>query len=182
MDHGRYGQCQFTPDDRWLDVGAHAGFFAIEAAPHAGAVHAYEPNPETYEMLAHNVAHLPNVETYQYAVVAGDAGVLRLYLHPQPCFDSLVRKSEKWVEVACRNVNDVLAEHKINKLKINAEGVEHELVLAIEDWEPIESAVIEFHPDLLGDYEGFLGALRTVFPDVVEDRTVKHGWLVWARK
>jgi FkbM family methyltransferase len=46
------------PGDRFLDIGANIGYFTIFGAALAGGtghVHAFEPNPRTYEVLARNV-------------------------------------------------------------------------------------------------------------------------------
>jgi FkbM family methyltransferase len=46
------------PGDRFLDIGANIGYFTIFGAALAGGtghVHAFEPNPRTYDVLARNV-------------------------------------------------------------------------------------------------------------------------------
>lgn len=40
----------------FFDIGAHMGLFTLQAAPLCAAVHAFEPVPETREMLQHNVS------------------------------------------------------------------------------------------------------------------------------
>lgn len=46
--------------DRMIDFGAYIGFTALHAASHGVEVHAFEPNPVAYDLLARNVAANPN--------------------------------------------------------------------------------------------------------------------------
>jgi FkbM family methyltransferase len=57
-----------------LDIGANIGSFATWANLRwpLSIVHAYEPHPETFQALAHNVANLRNVHCHDQAVCPSD--------------------------------------------------------------------------------------------------------------
>ena len=59
------------PGDRFVDVGAHFGYFTLLAAQLVGGdgeVHAFEPTPSTFRVLAANVGLRANVVLNQVAV------------------------------------------------------------------------------------------------------------------
>ncbi|WP_284164053.1 FkbM family methyltransferase [Frigidibacter sp. SD6-1] len=67
-----------TPDDICLDLGANVGAFTEIMARSGARVHAFEPDPETFERLGERVGHLPNVTLHQKAVGERN-GRLQLY-------------------------------------------------------------------------------------------------------
>jgi FkbM family methyltransferase len=67
----------------FLDVGANTGVFALVAAaqPECQAAFAFEPNPETYEMLEANIAlNHADVVPFPLAISAGDPGTQSLWV------------------------------------------------------------------------------------------------------
>ena len=67
-----------TPADVVLDLGANLGKFTEQLARSGAQVHAYEPDPDTFEKLKNRVGHLDNVTLYPKAVAA-QAGTLPLH-------------------------------------------------------------------------------------------------------
>lgn len=55
-------------DSICLDLGANVGEFTRKLAAKAGHVHAFEPDPWTFERLKERVGHLPNVTLHQAAI------------------------------------------------------------------------------------------------------------------
>lgn len=54
-----------------LDIGAHVGYYTrlfAELVGEEGRVLAFEPNPQTYETLAHNIRAYPQISLHQVAV------------------------------------------------------------------------------------------------------------------
>jgi FkbM family methyltransferase len=67
---GEYESFYFGENLTVLDIGAHVGSFTIWANlrwPNS-RVHAYEPHPETFKVLATNVEAMPNVTCHNFAV------------------------------------------------------------------------------------------------------------------
>jgi FkbM family methyltransferase len=64
-----------------VDLGANVGSFSIWASlrwPNS-VVHAYEPNPATFEILTRNTRRFPNIICHQQAVYPGDSAQALLY-------------------------------------------------------------------------------------------------------
>jgi len=64
--------------ERWglaIDGGAHIGGWAVALAARFERVLAFEPAPDTFGLLAENVAHLPHVEARQEALMDIDGRV-----------------------------------------------------------------------------------------------------------
>ena len=64
--------------DLCVDLGANYGTFTKRLAATGATVHAYEPDPDTFEILKKNVSDLPNVILHQEAV-AQTEGTLTLH-------------------------------------------------------------------------------------------------------
>ena len=71
------------PGDFVLDLGANYGEFTRAFAEKGATVHAFEPDPVTFEILRKNCADLKNVHLYQQAV-SDQAGMFQLTrMHPR---------------------------------------------------------------------------------------------------
>jgi FkbM family methyltransferase len=126
-----------------FDVGANLGFytslFARLVGP-AGRVHAFEPDPLSFGLLARRTAKLANVESHQTAV--GDhTGHITLYCHRSNRADNRVHPSlgdetAEAVEVPLITLDDYCAAHRIDRVdavKIDVQGVEVAVLTGFED-------------------------------------------------
>ena len=68
-------------EDTVIDLGAHVGTVSREFAHRAGKVYAFEPHPETFSRLTHNVRNYPRVEPIN-AAVFDSAGSAQLFHEP----------------------------------------------------------------------------------------------------
>ena len=127
--------------DGLADVGAHYGYFALLGARLVGPegyVLALEAAPRTYDTLAENVAHLPQVEA-RHAAAAAAPGRMTFYEFPAHLseynsFDAAQFEQHAWyarhpprpVEVACVALGEVLAQapRPVSVVKIDVEGAE----------------------------------------------------------
>lgn len=97
------------PGDRFLDIGAHFGFFSLLGSHLVGAsgeVHSIEAMPQTFEMLSYNAKHnakLANITLHNVAahhekatLQFGDFGILNSSLnsHHAPRNERLARPEE----------------------------------------------------------------------------------------
>ncbi|RUL84921.1 FkbM family methyltransferase [Tautonia sociabilis] len=150
-----------APGATVLDVGANIGSFAIVAGRlvgPGGVVHAFEPDPMAFERLCRNVElnGLANVHCYPLAI-GGRTGSFEFYTHRQANFSSLLdgvdtrNAGEMMVTtVTVRTLADVIAElglERIDLLKVDCEGAEHEIVdtLDADTAEMMAQLVMETH-------------------------------------
>jgi len=127
------------PGDVCLDVGANIGFFAMMMAHRAGAtgkVYAFEPVPETFEVLSQN-AQLARASTLNlmpiHAAVSSSNGELSICRHAHSTLnqvfalgESSAKASERVAATTLVSALEKLAcEAPISLLKIDVEG--HEL-------------------------------------------------------
>lgn len=136
-----------------LDVGAHAGFFAVRCAPLARRVLSFEPIPENVEVLRRNVAHYPHV-TVRACAIGATRGRQRIHLSSNPAghslFASEVEGAVGAIEVETITIADVFAEHAVERcglLKLNCEGAEYAVLYGMpaDLWTRIDRAVTSYH-------------------------------------
>lgn len=77
---GEYDAPYFGDGLTIVDVGANVGSFSLWADLRwpRSTIHAYEPNPSTFDMLVRNVGHLPNIRCEQVAVYTSEHATERL--------------------------------------------------------------------------------------------------------
>ena len=123
------------PEDRILDVGACFGAFTKPARALGAFVVAVEPHPQNFELLGWNS---PSENNFHGAAVGNAVGCepgsrVTLYvsggintglhsIHPT--------RGRQPVEVNALNFSNLLAAHEINKVKLDCEGAEHDLLSA----------------------------------------------------
>lgn len=128
------------PGGRFLDVGAHAGYFTLLASHvlgPTGRVFAVEPNPAMFTTLR-TVLDRNRVATVRAEPVAlgASGGVLRLYLPPpseQRPHNVTALPQAGWTpfDVPCRRLDDCLAEWAagtIDLMKMDVEGAEPQVL------------------------------------------------------
>jgi FkbM family methyltransferase len=160
FETGEYSDADFVinPGDIIVDIGAHIGAFSVYAAKRAsgGRVYSYEPNEENYRILTKNITlnGLKNVSLFNKAV-AGKTGTSQLFIRKTNSMHSIYGSptSEK-IEVPTLTLNDIMSEnmlHKVDFLKIDAEGAEYDILLntPYEILTRIDKIVLEYH-DYLG--------------------------------
>lgn len=147
----------FKPTDVWLDIGANIGAFALRAAPLVQQVIAIEPDPVNLASLRINrdLNGIENVPLIRVAIFAGRTGE-KLSLALSNSFSSTHRigtiRGRKSIEVTGINIDDAVAEYRVNKIKMDCESAEAD-ILEKMNLEPIEEIVFEYHFAMLKDYE-----------------------------
>lgn len=140
--------------DVWLDIGANIGAFAIRAASEVDVVVAVEPEPTCLQRLESNLTlnDITNVITLEAAVVGDDSSSVSLALSNSYSSTHRVGKirGRKTLGVPAININTLVKEHGINKIKMDCEGSEVEILEAI-DLEPIDEVIFEYHFSFVKD-------------------------------
>jgi FkbM family methyltransferase len=160
-----------------VDVGAHIGYFALLAAKlvgEEGRVFAFEPVPDTYQLLCRNIEanNLKNIVPIPKAVW-NQGGISMFTIRPESLAESSLgdRGYGKQVEVETVRLDDFFSDYvgKVDFVKMDIEGVEP---AALEGMESVLASnprlimVTEFYPIALramgGSPRVFLNKLSEV--------------------
>jgi FkbM family methyltransferase len=153
------------PGSVFLDIGSHVGQYSVIAARKVGpggAVHAFEPDPETFQLLSENVTRLTNLQANQIALSDHD-GTDTLYLADAAHigFNSLQKPhecaTERTCEVKTKTLDHYLSERAVRHvdfIKMDVEGGElNVLAGATKLFEVCKPAVLlEFNPKALAQF------------------------------
>jgi FkbM family methyltransferase len=131
------------PGDITLDLGANVGIYTKKLAATGALVHAFEPDPATFERLTDEVGHLPNVVLHQKAIGAKDGLVHLARVRPNPrsrldpsLGSSVVFRSGRM------NVADTIAVEQIG-FKNLLDGFDRDVALIKMDIEGAEVEILE---------------------------------------
>lgn len=141
-------------NDVVLDLGANIGAFCCRNFRNVKKIVAFEPEDVNFEFLSMNVSDnkAENIVPLKKAVVGNDDKVRDFYLGKVPYYYSfLVKNNRKRVPVECVNINDVMAEYKPTKLKIDIEGSEWEVLMNCKDFGGVNQLIFEYNFDMNGD-------------------------------
>jgi FkbM family methyltransferase len=189
-DNQQYGEhIRIAREDVWLDIGAHIGAFAVQIAPYVAGVYCFEPEHENFGLLMQNIRRLDNTRCYLAAVVGTQTRGRRLHVYGQgkTSWHSLVDKPpyERTVYVGCLDIRTVLDLSHANSIKLDVEGLEFEILMAVEGYADIEQIVFEWHPHLAGE-ENFTPLMKRLSQDFpytwVKHREGEKNTLVTVRK
>lgn len=185
-------------DDIWIDGGAHVGAFAVRYGPFAKHIYCYEPCPQNFSMLQYNVNAYGcgNITLIDSALVSDDdtVAVLSMSTGKDRTSGSILRyhrRTERYTVNAVNIVSEI-QRTKANKLKLDVEGAEFDLLMAIpvDVLKSLDEIVFEYHFSMIGDlgtglyYFQLIDYLKSVFDEVVYLGDVKRYWntVVYARK
>jgi FkbM family methyltransferase len=189
-----------SPGDHVLDVGANIGYFplvASQAIGPSGRLLGFEPSPDVFEILKHNVqqASATNVEVFPWAIGAKNE-IAQFHQSEVPNWGSLIRDEAllptRSIDVEVKRVDDVVkkfAGFHPTVLRMDVEGGEL-MVLAgaqevLREYKP--SLFIEVHTFALG-WEAVRTALVGLrdlgySSGVVIERTWDQPWMSkWMRE
>jgi FkbM family methyltransferase len=119
----------------FVDVGTHVGQYTLVASDivgPTGTVHSFEPQPDTFELLRHNVETngLANVQLNRCALSETCVDTELYLASPDNVGQSSFRRPHNYsgnaITVQCRTLDDYVEEHgiAINVIKIDVEGAE----------------------------------------------------------
>jgi FkbM family methyltransferase len=143
--------------DGWtvMDIGAALGDFSVYVARQyrRSTVFAYEPFPESFELLQKNIAlnRVTNVHSFACAVGDGRSATLTLARTGEAVQHRLTSTADpatQTVEVPSTTLDEILAEHShCDFLKIDVEGAEYGILLSTSDvaLSRIHRVCLEYH-------------------------------------
>jgi FkbM family methyltransferase len=184
----------FSRDDVVIDIGGHCGFFSYAcAARGAGRIRTFEPNPDNFALLAHNVSSLPSIEPMRCGVWYKDDYVTM----GQP---PGAKHSGGWsafiegpIRVPVMPLDAELVRHeRVRLLKLDCEGSEYPILYHSKELHRVEEICGEWHgawfndikphvpgwqsPDDLWNHLRQLGYQVTVTSNPHLNGTLGHFW------
>jgi len=174
-----------------IDVGAQIGCFSLWLAHRSNArIHAFEPNPETYAILAGNLLEnsLQDQVTPNRLGLAAAAGHRNLHLSRLSSASSLVTEvdGDRVVGVDTVGLAELIAATgfpRVDLLKIDIEGSEYEVFDAVQPdtLDGVEMIFMECHPVPGRSPSELIGRLQSLGFDVAAEAFVRQSFLVAAR-
>ena len=141
----------------WVfNLGLNIGAFCVFWGYKAKMCYAYEPELENYKIAVENIGinKIKNCFLFNSAVVGSNKKEINFFVGMGERKDGhsvLPFKGRKKVSVKAENINDILEKTKANKIKIDIEGAEYEVIKAIKNWSQIDAIIFEWHKSFLKD-------------------------------
>jgi FkbM family methyltransferase len=119
-----------------VDVGAHKGVYTYALLEHSSAVHAFEPNPDMYQLLAGRIDGLSSKITTHPVALSDASGVAELRVpnrgqgfdHPRASL-SAVTVPDDYTTASIRTMRfDDLGITNVGFMKIDVEGFEQQVL------------------------------------------------------
>lgn len=156
-----FDNVEIRPGDVIVDIGAHVGVFSIYAAkkyPEAKIL-AFEPSPTNFDRLRRNLeaAGVTNVTEHKLAVTADGRDIELSWERGNTGGTTALRKvNGHLVEEAKSCTLDDIFEglERIRFLKIDAEGMEHEILKSAQCLDRIDYLSGEFHTNATLEQQG----------------------------
>ena len=143
-----------------LDIGANIGNHALAFAPFFRTVHAFEPNPQSYQLLDFNAQFKGNIVPHHFGL--GDqAGRFRLAETAENAGQSVIDEAGV-IEIEIKRLDDLGLEN-VKFIKIDVEGFEPKVIAGGREFLKRNMPVIAFEQlahEFDGDGTPTLRALR----------------------
>lgn len=165
-----------------LDIGSNVGYSVIFLSSlFPGAViHAYEPDPATFERLKKNVGGDGNVFLHNVAV-SDKAGSVDFFVYPGSSMSSsLVKRipTAKAITVPAITLGDAMSDAVggVDLIKYDIEGAEYSVFAANKLWNSASFLIGEFHEDLSGrtaeEFSSLFGGYKIELKKTGEERYI----------
>lgn len=152
--------CPIRPGDSVVDIGANQGFFTCYAASKGARVYAFEPSPESFGRLKHNVERngFSSLVALSQVAVSSFTGRTQLWCSDflgggantivASHLESIPEGVQGAVEVDTVSVDSILSKLAggIRLCKMDCEGAEFEILRSLSDPSKLDSIAIEYHP------------------------------------
>jgi len=182
---------KLNKEDIVLDLGGNIGAFTNLISPLVNKVYTYEPEKENFELLLKNNKENKNVYSFMQAIVGNKDKERIFYVNQKKNKGShsfYVRKGRLEQKVNCVHINEIIEKYNINKIKMDIEGSEYELLKVI-NLKNIDEIILEFHFICLKDknkkkYNEIINILKNNFSIVDYKKDTKKAWttIVYAKK
>lgn len=172
----QYDICSFTREDVWFDMGAQIGTFSVTYAHRVKQIIAYEPEPGSYALLCRNLKtnQCENVVTTNKAVASKQRERTFYLCEENVGAHSLMRqRGRERITVQCDDAHKVMLRFGVNKVKMDIEGAEIE-VLPVLAWDVLDEIILEWHFNLIRDKKKYETFVRFLSGRYVHVRSLRH--------
>ena len=151
-------RCSYTAKDVWLDAGGNIGVFVCKYANKVDEIITFEPDDENFDLLKKNIKlnDIKNYKAFKAALVGNKDKTRDFYLNTKKnkgTHSLMVTRGRDKITVKCQNIDEVIKKYGVNKIKMDVEGAEYELLTSM-DLDPIKEIVLEYHFNALKDHPG----------------------------
>ena len=182
------------PGDLAIDCGANLGVITGLMAKGGAEVHAFEPNPDAFRVLAERTKDMPSVHLHQQAVL-DHPDTMTLYLHVNYHLNPARFSSRSSLIAEKRNVDDRAGVkvqvidlvdfiqalgRPVKLLKMDIEGAEYAVLNALIDRgaiDLIEAIFVETHAHSIPSLQPVDAALRQRIADLGLAGKIDLNWL-----
>lgn len=177
------------PEDVWLDAGAHIGTFSLSVYKKIKEIYAYEPDQDNFSVLNYNmlINKIENMQIYNSAIVENNDSKREFFINKKKNTGGhsfYIKRGREKVICKCKNINSILEEHNINKIKMDIEGAEYEVLKAIKpkNYNNLKEIILEFHFNILKDhpehskYFEIVDLFKNSFDVVDHNPEIKKHW------
>lgn len=172
-------------NDNWLDIGSQIGCFPELINNKVNSVICVEPEPENFMLLKNNTLNMKNVIVINKMVVGNNDKTRKFYINTKKnkgSHSEFVKRGRKKVYVECENINEIIKRYSINKIKMDIEGSEYNIIKSINQWSNIDEMIFEFHFNILKDhpdhlkYFEIINLLRKEFSELIYKEKINKHW------
>jgi len=178
---------QVGSDDVVLDIGMNIGAFSVFYGSKAKVCIGFEPEEENFNLAVENINQNKregSVIPLKKAVLGRRESHIELFVNNGSRRDGdtiIPKRGRKRIIVDVANINDLIEQYKPNKIKMDCEASEYDIIKHIKDWSGIESMVVEWHRTMLKDESNeLLGEVFEILDDNFTDVSGNRdpaGWM-----
>jgi len=153
-----YDICNFSKNDIWLDAGGNIGAFGLKYNGLVNKIISYEPEPENFLLMCehYGMNKVTNIECVNAALVENEDVSRTFYLNAKTnkgIHSFYVKRGRDKINVRCENFNEAVIKWNVNKIKMDIEGGEYDLLMNFEHWDKIDEIIYEWHRKHLKDFD-----------------------------
>lgn len=155
-----YSNCKFTKDDIWLDIGGNIGIFPVFYGDKVKKIISFEPDKDNINSFLKNIELncITNSTLIDKAIVGDDSKEVEFFVNNRKNkgLHSLIniKGSRTKFIVSALNINEAISKFNPTCLKVDIEGGEYDLFLAIKDFIEVKQIIFEYHVRFLKDKNG----------------------------
>lgn len=189
LSSGTYSsRISLDKSDIWLDAGGNIGMFSLLVFDKVSQVISFEPDNENFNLMLENFNrnNVNNVVAFEAALVGDDKESLSFYINVKKnkgTHTVLKKRGRQEVIVSAKNIDRVIDEFGVNKIKMDIEGAEYDILKQMKNLPKIKEIVLEYHFSILNDkdkskYKEVLSILKSNFKNVEYPEDTRQNWTV----